>query len=132
MAVTDVMAISEYGMHYQKMRVEAATVNIANAQVVQPSDGTGFKPLEVVATRDFHSTLFNVDNIETKGQELPNKQVFQPDHAAADANGFVHYANIDIAEQMITLTLATRAYEANIKAFNSNMNMNMKALEIGK
>lgn len=132
MAVTEVMAVPEFGMQYQKMRIDAATINIANANVVQPSDGSGFKPLTVVQKADFSSHLFDKSQIEIQAIDLQNKKVFQPEHIAADSSGFIHFANIDMAEQMVTLTEATRAYEANIKAFNAQMNISMKALEIGK
>jgi flagellar basal-body rod protein FlgC len=132
MAVTEVMSVSEYGMNYQKMRVDAATTNIANANVVQPKDGAGFKPLMVVKSDGSDNTIFDPNAFALKAQNVEDKKVYQPQHLAADSQGFVRFANVDLAEQMITLTLATRAYEANVKAFNSQMNMSMKAMEIGK
>jgi flagellar basal-body rod protein FlgC len=132
MAVTEIMSVSEFGMHYQKMRVDAATTNIANANVVQPLNEKGFKPLTVVVQSGFEKTLFNKDAVQLTELSLPDKKVFQPEHLAADSQGFVHFANIDMAEQMVTITEATRAYEANVKAFNAQMNMSIKALELGK
>ncbi|WP_199611753.1 flagellar basal body rod protein FlgC [Flocculibacter collagenilyticus] len=132
MAVTEILNVSEYGMHYQKMRIDAATLNISNANIVQPSDGKGFKPLEVTVNQSFESTLFDKSSIELKEVAVTDRVVFQPDHPAADSKGYVRFANVDMAKQMVTLTQATRAYEANIKAFNTQMNMSLKALEIGK
>ena len=133
MAVTHVMAPSELGMQYQKMRIDAATMNIANANVVQPSDGSGFKPLTVqMALPSFEQILAGTEEPQMVALDVANKQVFQPDHPAADSRGYVHYANIDLAQQMVTLNQATRAYEANVKAFNAQMNMTLKAMEIGK
>ena len=132
MAVTEIMNVAEFGMHYQKMRIDAATMNIANANVVQPLNGQGVKPLTVTVTGNFGDVLFDKNQVQTVGQDIADKKVFQPQHPASDSQGYVRFANIDMAEQMITLTQATRAYEANIKAFNAQLNMSMKAMEIGK
>jgi flagellar basal-body rod protein FlgC len=134
MAVSEIMTISEQGMLYQKMRIDAATLNIANANVIQPKDGSGFKPLIVSPPKVFtvDSDINKNSQASLENQNIPDKLVFKPDHVLADNNGYVHYANIDMAEQMVTLTMATRAYEANIKAFNAQMNITQKAFEIGK
>ncbi len=133
MAVTDIMAISEFGMQYQKARVDAAATNIANANVVQPSSGPGFKPLHVAITSSFNSMLMDSNAIQTiQDQSVPDKLVYKPGHPMADQSGYVRYTNIDMAKQMISFTEATRAYEANVKAFNTQMNMMLSALEIGK
>lgn len=132
MAVTEVMNVSDYGMHYQKMRIDAATINIANANVIQPLSGNGFQALTVQLENTLDSAMFDKDNVKMQTTNVADRKVFQPDHPAADTQGFVHYANVDVAEQMVILTEATRAYEANVKAFNAQMSINSKALEIGK
>ena len=132
MAVTEMMSVSEFGMQYQKMRVDAATINIANANVVQPSDGSGFRPLTVNMRDQFGDLLTDKDSLVMSEVATSEKLVFQPAHPSADSQGFVHFAGVDMAEQMVSLTQATRAYEANIKAFNTQMSMSMKAMEIGK
>lgn len=133
MAITEVMSPSEMGMAYQKMRVDAATINIANANVVQPTDGSGFKPLSVaLSVSHFDQLLTGQATPEMVAVDVPDKLLFQPEHPASDTSGYVHYANIDLAQQMVTLNDATRAYEANVKAFNAQMSMALKAMEIGK
>ena len=52
-------------------------------------------------------------------------------HPAADANGMVQYANVNLVDEMTTLMTATRAYEANVRALNAARSMAQKALEIG-
>lgn len=133
MAVTNDMAITEFGLNYQKARVDAAAINIANANVVQPANGAGFKPLQVTLNTNFQSLVFNAEDIQTApNQAIADKQVYKPEHPMADGNGFVRMTNVDVATQMISFTEATRAYEANVKAFNTQMNMTLTALEIGK
>ncbi|WJY28742.1 flagellar basal body rod protein FlgC [Sporosarcina trichiuri] len=64
--------------------------------------------------------------------ETPFKQVFDPSHPDADANGYVSMPNVDPLRETIDMMSATRSYEANITVLNSNKAMLMKALEIGK
>lgn len=58
--------------------------------------------------------------------------VYEPDHPYADEKGYVAYPNINIANEMVNMIAATRAYEASVTAFNSAKGMAMKALEIGR
>ncbi|WP_040286866.1 flagellar basal body rod protein FlgC [Sporosarcina koreensis] len=64
--------------------------------------------------------------------ETPFKQVFDPSHPDANADGYVSMPNVDPLRETIDMMSATRSYEANITVLNSNKAMLMKALEIGK
>ncbi|PWW06390.1 flagellar basal-body rod protein FlgC [Paenibacillus cellulosilyticus] len=64
--------------------------------------------------------------------QTPFKLVYNPSHPDADEDGYVQMPNVDIAKEMIDMISATRAYEANVTALNSNKAMFAKALEIGK
>jgi flagellar basal-body rod protein FlgC len=44
----------------------------------------------------------------------------------------VAYPNVNAVNEMVDLISASRAYEANITAFNSTKSMAMEALSIGK
>jgi flagellar basal-body rod protein FlgC len=44
----------------------------------------------------------------------------------------VYYSNVDPLQEMVNMMSASRAYEANIEAFNSAKSMIRSALEIGK
>ena len=46
--------------------------------------------------------------------------------------GMERYPKLDAAREMATMVSATRAYEANIRAYNSLRAMTLKAFEIGK
>jgi flagellar basal-body rod protein FlgC len=44
---------------------------------------------------------------------------YEPDHPDADANGYVAYPNINPVVEMADLVEATRAYQANVAAYES-------------
>lgn len=64
--------------------------------------------------------------------QTPFRSVYDPSHPDADENGYVLMPNVDIAKEMVDLMTATRAYEANVTAFNSGKQIAVKALEIGR
>jgi flagellar basal-body rod protein FlgC len=58
--------------------------------------------------------------------------VYDPSHPDADPNGYVTYPNVDIVHEMVDMITASRAYEANIQAFNAAKDMFLRTLDIGR
>ncbi len=57
---------------------------------------------------------------------------YEPGHPHADEEGMVAYPNVDVVAEMVDMLSATRAYEANVTAFNAGKDMAMRALDIGR
>lgn len=133
-------AISAAGMAVQRTRVEVAALNLANANSVQAPEAAVFQPLRVVARAQasfdslvaagVQSPAAPVATIEPAGA-LP-RMVYEPGHPFADARGFVRYAGVDAATEMVTLLGAMRSYEANVAAMNTARSLALKTLEIGR
>jgi flagellar basal-body rod protein FlgC len=64
--------------------------------------------------------------------ETPMLVVYEPEHPDADANGYVTYPNVNTVTEMVDLIDASRAYEANVTAFNAMKAIAVKGIEIGK
>ncbi len=132
----DVKAISLIGMEHQRARLEAAAVNIANAQVFSGSAEAAFKPVTAISTAKngaFSQYMQKGQQVTlTENLSLEAKAVLKPSHPLANDLGYVFLPNVNVAQEMITLNSATRAYEANVKAFNAYKEMSAKAMEIGK
>jgi flagellar basal-body rod protein FlgC len=132
-------AISATGMDVERLRVEVAALNLANASTVSSADGRGFQALRVVAqsatdARGFSSIVGQAlagptAVVEPNGR--PARTVLDPGHPQADAQGYVSYPGVDTATEMMTMLGASRAYEANVAAMNIARSMAAKALEIG-
>lgn len=131
-------AISAAGMDVERLRVEVASLNLANAHALQAPGQPGFQPLRVVATPSFGAQVQDglaavglpAASVEPSGA-APRK-VHEPGHPLADARGFVAYPGVDPATEMVELMSATRAYEANVAALNTARALALKALEIGR
>ena len=58
------------------------------------------------------------------------KMKYEPQHPDADANGYVAYPNINPVIEMADLVEATRAYQANVAAFQSSKEMANSAISL--
>lgn len=56
------------------------------------------------------------------------KLKYDPSHPDANANGYVAYPNVNPVVEMADLIEATRAYQANVSAFQSAKNMASNAI----
>jgi len=137
-------SVSALGMSVERARVEVAALNLANANSAMAPDGTGFRPMRVVA-KSFQQVHPFAELISQGASEfLPSqqsftiepvsispRQVYEPGHPMANSKGFVTYPAVDTATETVTMMSAMRAYEANVAAMNMSRNMALKALEIG-
>jgi len=150
MDYSDSFAISAAGMSLERTRADVASLNLANANTVQGADGPQYRPLRVVARAaamaasgsqafaDLFSRGVGSDGpaagptvVSVEPTDLPPRMVYEPGHPLANEKGFVAYAGVDSATEMVTLMSAMRSYEANVAAMNAARTMALKALEIG-
>ncbi|AVY95172.1 flagellar basal body rod protein FlgC [Microvirgula curvata] len=143
MGVWQSMAISESGMRIEQLRAETAARNIARANVPLAAGVTPRGPLRVVARADglafgrlLQAERQGMADGLVRGQVVESadrgpRRVLDPGHPLADEHGFVAYPGIRTLDEMFVLTLATRAYEANVVAFNAARTMALRALDIG-
>ena len=138
------ISISGSALTAQKLRMQITAQNLANADSVSV-DGTPYRRKVVTLSErqkvDFNSTLTtaleksnSLAGVEVKSITEDDSVVveFDPDHPAADENGYVTKPAIDTTEEMVEMMAASRAYEANVTMFNAVKNMASKALEIGR
>lgn len=138
------------GMSAQRLRTDIISQNIANANTTRTSEGGPYRRKTVVFTeknsQDFHSTLLSSIGLTDGGisgngvkvsqivedTETEMNMVYDPSHPDADENGYVTYPNVNVITEMTNLIDASRAYEADVTAFNAAKAMATKGLEVGK
>lgn len=137
MAIDSIMAATRFGLAYERLRLEAASRNIAMANTpIAPGRGAQLAQVAVAGGAGFDATLdaggmAAIARPALVDVDAPMREVHDPSDPAADANGMVAYPRIDLVEQMGTLVEASRAYEANVRAFNTLRSMALRALDIG-
>lgn len=70
-----------------------------------------------------------VEVAEIRSDSRPPRLQYDPGHPDADENGYVAMPNVNIIEEMTDMIAATRAYEANVTAFNAIKSMLSQALQ---
>jgi flagellar basal-body rod protein FlgC len=137
MAIDSIMAATRFGLAYERLRLEAASRNIAMANTPSaPGRSARLAQVAVPGGARFGAAL-EVDDPAAMARpalvdtDVPVREVHDPSDPAADANGMVAYPRVDLVEQMGTLVEASRAYEANVRAFNTLRSMALHALDIG-
>ncbi|MDB4868467.1 MAG: flgC [Cohnella sp.] len=140
--------ISASALTSQRLRMDVISANIANAETTRAGFVNGkfvpYRRKEVVMApvqSHFHNMLNDkldasaaqgVQVTSIKEDSTPFKQVYNPSHPDADANGMVSMPNVDVLKEMVDMISASRSYEANVTALNASKAMFMKSLEIGR
>ena len=144
MGMFDAMEVSASGLTAERMRMDVVAQNLANANTTRGVDGQPYRRKEVVlaerqAEGSFGAALAGAMNAgKPAGVEVaaiaedqtPLKQVYDPSHPDADANGYVQMPNVDTVAEMVDLISAQRAYEANVTAMQAAKQMFSKTLEL--
>ena len=125
--------ISASALTAERFRMDVISNNIANSQTTRTANGGPYQR-ERVVFRPLTGPNENggVAVTAVLADNRPGHTVHDPSHPDADAQGDVTYPNVDMATEMVDMMSATRAYEANIVAFNAAKTMATKALEIGQ
>ncbi|MRX26852.1 flagellar basal body rod protein FlgC [Kangiella sp. HZ709] len=135
MSFGEIYAISEYGMNLERMRLKAASLNIANENTIYSNNALKNKSnlgaVQVNASPKFIDSLNNSGSVSYY-YDGDLRSVHKPNHSEANSDGMVFMPGISLSDQMITLTSSQRGYEANVKALNTIYSMAQKTMEIGK
>jgi len=154
--------ISGYGLSAQRFRINIISSNIANANTTRTEEGGPYRRKEVIfksksfdellgESLDEASFLEDANQIDDKENQLfakpplesvvvdkvvrddaPFKLRYDPTHPDADKNGYVSLPNVNPVIEMADLVEATRAYQANVAAYQSFKSITQSAIDLLK
>ena len=152
--------ISGYGLSAQRFRINLISSNIANANTTRTEEGGPYRRREAVfkavdfdalLNKELNSYMRDENPIDDPAatqfpkpplmsvvvdkvirDDTPFKLRFDPSHPDADANGYISLPNINPVIEMADLIEATRAYQANVAAFQSTKSMAQSAVDMLK
>ena len=131
MSVTSAMRIAASGMTAERFRMDVISSNIANANSMQVKGGPEpYRRRDVVLQGDANGVKI-VGVVQDPIEQRPFREVYDPGNPNA-VGGFVTYTNVEPVFEMVNMMSASRAYEANVAAFNSAKSMVRSALNIGR
>jgi len=129
MPIDSILDAARSGLAYERMRLDAASRNIAAANVAIAPGQSATQWRVAGADGDFGRLMGGAAAL---GEEsIATREVHDPGHPLADKDGLVHYPATDMVQEMTTLMTASRGYEANVRSFNLLRGMMLRALEIG-
>jgi flagellar basal-body rod protein FlgC len=108
--------------------MDTIAANIANANSTQVGNQAPYRRKDVM----LQSTDEGVQVSQVVDDPSPFQMKYDPGNPNADANGMVASSNVQPVNEMVDMMSASRAYEANVAAFNTEKGMLKSALSIGK
>jgi len=128
--------IAASGLSAQRLRVQLAAANIANAETTRTPEGGPYRRKEPVfqvlplgETPD-GVPVTGVAVSEVQSSKDPFISKYDPSHPDADANGMVQYPNVNPVDEMVNLTEASRSFEANIAVVRAVRTMELSAQDL--
>ncbi len=125
----------------ERMRIEVAVSNLANAESTRGPDGQPYRRRDVVLAsapvEAFDDTLGRAAAVGVQVAAVVDdtstpRRRYEPSHPDADGEGYVALPNVDAAEEMVDMLGAARAYQANLTAINLIRDLVQRALELGR
>ncbi len=144
MSFEKALTISTSGLNANRAWMTVTASNLANINTTRTDDGKPYRRraviFEAVSAEESFSTVLHrqeqslakvkVADVVPDGRDF--REVYDPSHPDANEKGMVLFPNINPIEEMANLMEASRAYEANLTAFDTTKQMALKALELGK
>lgn len=128
------IGIAGSGLGVHRRWLDAVSDNLANVNTVRSTDEEAFRARYIVAQAN------GTDGGDSGGVHVAGavqgsaegRLVYEPQHALADADGYVRYPDIDMSSQMTQLIMAQRGYQANAAVVDRARDMYSTALTIGR
>lgn len=149
MSLSSVFHIAGSGMSAQSTRLNTVSSNIANAETVSSSIEETYRARKPVFATVFAEnlkhggagpSLFAGQDQSGKGVQVMGivedqselQMRYEPDHPAANQQGYVFYPNVNVVEEMADMMSASRAFQTNVEMMNTAKQMMQRVLTLGQ
>ncbi|MBQ8465786.1 MAG: flagellar basal body rod protein FlgC [Alphaproteobacteria bacterium] len=127
--------IAVSGMKAQAERLRIISQNMANADSTAQTPGGEPYRRQIVTFKDYVDAetgahKVKVASVQTDESELPKK--YDPNHPAADAQGYITLPNVNPLVEMMDMKEAQRSYDANLSMMKTARDMEAKVLDVLK
>lgn len=127
------MMISASGMRAQSQRMQVIAENIANANSTGETAGSDPYQRQVpifgqMVDEESGGRMVEMTRVARDESEFGMR--YDPNHPAADGNGYVKTPNVNSLIEMMDMREAQRTYEANLNLLDAARTMNSRTLEL--
>ena len=137
MDIKSVYDIAGRAMAAQLVRLNTVASNLANAGSTTGDPNTGYKPLKPVFKTEYSDLVkkngvATVDAIQVKEIDRDPIKTYMPSHPAANKEGYIFKAPVNVDEEMVDMMEASRQYQNNVEVVTTLRALTMRTLQIGK
>ncbi|MDR9426229.1 MAG: flagellar basal body rod protein FlgC [Marinobacter sp.] len=148
MSLGNIFDIAGSGMTAQSLRLNTTASNIANAETASSSTGETYRARKPVFAAIQQSMLnpdqqgfgaargdgpgagVRVEGIVESDAELQMR--YEPQHPAANEDGYVFYPNVNVVEEMADMMSSSRSFQMNVDIMNATKSMMQRVLTLGQ
>jgi flagellar basal-body rod protein FlgC len=127
------MRISGAGLRVQGERLRVISQNIANADsLATDANGKPYRRKTITFRNEFDKAIgLDTVRVHKVRPDMSNfGKRFDPNHPAADADGYVLTPNVNTLIEMTDMREAQRSYEANLNVIKSSKQMLNSAIDM--
>jgi flagellar basal-body rod protein FlgC len=129
------LRVSASALGAERLRLNVIAENIANAETTRTPEGGPYRRREVILASGLPGPG---EGLAERGVRVagvlpdptPARLVHDPSHPDANAEGYVAMPNVDVPAEVVDMMAATRAYEANALALQSQRKLQERSLEL--
>lgn len=127
--------IAASGMKAQSERLKVISQNMANADSVSADPNGEPYRRQVVSFQNYLDPASGAQKVRVNKivkDMSPFEKKYEPNHPAADAQGYVSLPNVNPLVEMMDMKEAQRVYDANLNMLKTAREMNSSVLDILK
>jgi flagellar basal-body rod protein FlgC len=134
MSVFDTLRIAGSGLTAQRLRMDVASSNLANAQTTRTADGGPYRAESAVfvAVPMGQAAGPGVAAMAIVSPGRGFTRAYDPASPDADAEGFVLHPDVDVATEMADLMGAARSFQINATVVQAVKQSALDALDLGR
>lgn len=135
MALSTIFDVAGSALTAQSKRLNVVASNLANADSAGKTPETTYHAKQVVFQVQpvgDGGTAQGVKVTQVIEDPSPLKEVYEPQHPMADANGYVSYPNVNPVEEMVNMISASRSYQNEVELMNTAKTLLQKTLTLGQ
>ena len=134
MSLFKIFDVSGSAASAQTQRLNVVASNLANADTVAGPDGAAYKSRQVVFQTLLmgEATSAGVQVSNVIEDQSPGRMLHNPNHPAANAQGYVTYSNVNAVEEMVNMISASRSYQNYVEVMNTAKSLLLKTLQMGQ
>ncbi len=133
MTMFHALDVSATSLNVHQTWLDAISDNIANINTVRPMSSEAFKARYVVAQAMEDGWTGNGVAVQQIVESSPEGRiVYDPSHPMADAKGNVRLPDVDLGEQMTTMIMAQRGFQASAANIDRVKSCYDAAIQMGR